>query len=166
MLEKTTTLINQPSTYETQESKQEIWAYSLVDGSWRQINVESPMGFLSVDEKANVIGYDESNYNIRSFAEPEAVVSKIKTHPMVINEDRTDVVRKVKSKFNSSDNLTVKVIPDGDSTKTQTRTLTGSGNVKSERKRVKSRCQTFELEIETPDSTNDMEIHNYSVDYT
>ena len=166
MLEKTTTSITTPSTYETQESKQEIWAYSLVDGSWRRINVESQMGFLTVDEKANVLGYDEQHYKIRAFSEPEAVVAKIVSHPILINEDRTDVVRKVKAKFNSSDDLTIKVTPDGDTANAQTRTLTGSGIVKSERKRVKSRCQTFEIEIETPDSTNEMEIHSYSVDYT
>ena len=165
MLEETSTSVNTPSTYETQESKQEMWAYSLVDGSWRQIDVESGMGLLTVDEKGSVLGYDESGHKIRAFAEPEAVVGKITSHPVVINEKRTDVVRKIKAKFKSSDDLTVKITPDGNSTKTQTRTLTGTGNVKSEQKRVKSRCQTFEIEITTPDTTNEMEIHNYTVDY-
>jgi len=165
MLEETSTSVSTPSTYETQESRQEIWAYSLLDGTWRRIDVESGMGFLTIDEKAKVVGYDESNYKVRAFAEPEAVVAKITSHPVVINDERSDVVRKIRAKFNSSDDLTVTITPDGLSDRAQVRTLSGTGKVKSERKRVKSRCQSFVIEIKTPDTVNDMEIHNYSVEY-
>ena len=154
------------TAWESYESSQEIWAFSIVTGKWRQIHTTGSVCHFTLDSDASVIYWDDRDHKIKSFNEKESVSASIKTLPITLTDDRYEVVRRLSTKVKSSDELTVNIIADGNTVSQTSATLNTQTRPTIEKNRLRKKCKDVQLEIIAPASTNDVEVHKIELEYT
>ena len=123
-----------------------------------------------LDENSDMWSYDASHYYIRKHdaSKGEKTLFQRKTGWIRTPDlETTATLRRLNLRYNSGDDITVKVYTDGDTT-TAKKTITIPANSSgSEWYRCKPgvRCRYFMIDISTPESTNDVEIMRLEVEY-
>ena len=155
-----------PTSWETYESKQEIWGYNVITGQWRQVHTSGSVGKFAYDKDNTVIYWDNRDHLVKSFNKKESVSASLTTNPISLTGDRSEIVRQINTKVKSDDALVVNVIPDENIANQVSRTLATQTSPTLESRRMKSRCKKVQIEIVAPESSNDVEIHNIELEYT
>ena len=147
------------------EKSQEVYAYNVITSNWREIYTNGSIGKFSLDYDNSVIYWDNRDHKIKSFNNKESVEASIVTNPISLTNDRYEMVRKLSTKIKSSDNLTVNIIGDGDTDSKTTQTIQSQSKPTLEKKNLRKKCKDVQLEIISPASTNDVEIHKIELEY-
>lgn len=152
--------------WEEYEKGQEIWAYNVNTSQWRQVHTSGSVGKFALDHDSSVIYWDDRDHKIKSFNEKESISASIVTHPISITDDRYEVVRQLSTKVKSPDAITVNIIGDGDANGKVTTSLDTQTRPTLQKQRLRKKCKDVQLEIISPASTNDVEVHNIELEYT
>ena len=147
------------------ELAQEIWAYNVDNGAWREIHTNGSVGIFSLDGDNNVIYYDDSDHKIKSFDIKESVSASMKTNPITLTRERYEVLRELITKVKSDDAVNINIIGDGDTTEQLTQTLSTQTRPTTEKNRFRKKCKDVQVEVVAPASTNDVEIHHIELEY-
>ena len=92
----------------------EIWAYSIVNKTWREINSAVTPAIFAYDEEMNTIVYQSSDKKVYSFAVNESVATSMESKSFHLNNDRAEIVRHIHVTYKSGDALTIKTYSEND----------------------------------------------------
>ena len=152
--------------YECYEVSQEIFAYNIDSLSWREIYTTGSIGYFTYDNDNSVLYWDNRDHKIKSFTIKEAVEASVKTNPITLTEDRYEMLRRISTKIKSSDNLTINIIGDGDEDNKETLQVLSQSRPTLEKKKLRKKCKDVQVEIISPATKNDTELHKIELEYT
>jgi hypothetical protein len=152
--------------YECYEVSQEIFAYNIDSLSWREIYTTGSIGYFTYDNDNSVLYWDNRDHKIKSFTIKEAVEASVKTNPITLTEDRYEMLRRISTKVKTSDNLTINIIGDGDETNKETLQVSPQSRPTLEKNKLRKKCKDVQIEIISPATKNDTELHKIELEYT
>lgn len=133
-------------------SVQVVWAYHIHQKSWRKVETASNLDILTYGENSGPICWDATDTDIKKFDVAEAVGIHWKSKRFPLALDRKRLLRYGTVRFTGTDDLTVNVYLDGNSSVDFTKTITNDGGIN--KFPIKRYGKKFEIELTTASSTN------------
>jgi len=138
-----------------------VWAYNIVENTWREIDTDLVFDALTLDENANPIIYDDDNKKIYSTLIPDNAGWLLRTKWFRTSFEHKEVMREMTISYKSTNILTVNLYVDRDDT-TIVKTKTLPASTTQTRKRVcfEYWCETYMIEIvDSTQDTNESQIY-------
>jgi hypothetical protein len=133
-------------------STQVVWAYHIFDKIWRKVETSANLDILAYGENSGPICWDATDTDIKKFDVNEAVGIHWKSKRFPLDMDRKRLLRYGTVRFTGTDDLTVNVYLDGNSSADFTKVITADGGIN--KFPIKRYGKKFEIELTTTASTN------------
>lgn len=159
------------SEYDTNKSEilftfgTEVWAYNIETGLWREIDSTITISFMTTDENANILIYDDNDRKIYSPEIKESVKSLIRTKTFAISDKRKEIVRYAFITYKSASELTIKLFTENEESVAWTGTLSASSVVITKTLAIRRRCKKFSVEIEDEAGKDNAEINRIALEH-
>ncbi len=133
-------------------SVQVVLAYHIHQKSWRKVDTASNLDILTYGENSGPICWDATDTDIKKFDVAEAVGIHWKSKRFPLSLDKKRLLRYGTVRFTGTDDLTVNVYLDGNSSVDFTKIITNDGGIN--KFPIKRYGKKFEIELTTASSTN------------
>ena len=146
--------------------RNEIVAFNVVNGGWREVDTDVAMDVMTLDENTNVLLHNPKNGKFYSSGVRGSVTSGYKSKTFFLSYNRATIVWYVHVTYKSGQELTLNLYADGGGTPVKVLTLPASGSEITKRLTIKIRAKSFALEILEPEgSPQSVEIHRISIQH-
>tara|TARA_R100001530_G_scaffold3566_1_gene5165 strand:- start:1747 stop:7200 length:5454 start_codon:yes stop_codon:yes gene_type:complete len=153
--------------------EERVWAYSIVNGSWRRLTVvkedtypetDVEMGIIASDYQGVPVIYDTIDNSINGFNEPGATGLKWKSKRFVLDLHQKKLIRYMMAQFTGEDPLSATIILDDVTKFVKSDIPHGSGTSKLSEFAVKRYAKKIQIELETRASEDDFSLERLQIE--
>jgi len=126
---------------------EQLWAYNIDTGFWRQHDYDVTFSITALDENANIIIYDETNQNVYTLGGDDWVSTSIKTKQFRISDERAEVIRYFIITYQSVTALTLNLYTEYSDTPIKTYTLPKNEKIVTYKLGIRVRAEVFTFEL-------------------
>ncbi|MBC8402831.1 MAG: hypothetical protein H8E14_15205 [Candidatus Marinimicrobia bacterium] len=127
---------------------QGVWAYHIFKDEWRQHDTTSNLDILTFDQEAEVVAWDDTDDDIKSFNVAESLKADWKSARFVLGTGRKQLVRYCTIWYECEDNVTVFVYLDGEVSPSFSKVLTWGSKLR--KFAVKRRANFIDVRVANP----------------
>ncbi|MBN1186108.1 MAG: hypothetical protein JXB49_27760, partial [Bacteroidales bacterium] len=137
-----------------------IWAYSILNGTWREIYSDVFGDIVALDENGKVMVYDDADSKIYGITDQEAVVCAVRTKEYTIGGKYKRLLHSVYVEYKSAVSLALELYTDGGTTASKTVILAASPVKITKQVILRKWCKTIRIRIAEPEeSASEVEIY-------
>jgi len=128
----------------------QLWAYNIDTGFWRQHDYDVEFGIMALDETANIIIYDDTDQKVYTLGGDNFAAASIKLKQFRLSEERAEVIRYFTIVYQSITVLTLNLYTEYGDTPVATYTLPKNSKITTLKIGIRRRAEVFTFELIAP----------------